>query len=135
MSQKGSNANASNSHGRRAGSSLVYTTDGGERCRQCLRMRKECVCGSAKPAPASPVSDGVVRLARETKGRKGSGVTLVTGLLLSSPELEALAGRMKKLCGVGGTVRNGVIEIQGEQRTRLLPELEKLGYKVKIAGG
>ena len=85
-------------------------------------------------APAR-VTDGIVRLARETKGRKGGGVTLVTGLPLTAAELDALASRLKKLCGVGGTVRDGVIEIQGEQRARLQPELAKLGYKVKIAGG
>lgn len=136
MSQKGYNASAAGGKSKRTG---VYSTDGGDRCRQCLRARKECVCGAATPAPvagaAARGSDGIVRLARETKGRKGGGVTLVTGLPLSAAELEALASRLKKLCGVGGTVRDGVIEIQGEQRARLQPELEKLGYKVKIAGG
>ena len=76
-----------------------------------------------------------MRLARETKGRKGAGVTLVLGLPLAAAELDTLASRLKKLCGVGGTVRDGVIEIQGEQRARLQPALENLGYKVKIAGG
>ncbi len=137
MSQKGYNANGAGSKSKRTGSTLVYTTDGGERCRQCLRVRRECVCGRATPAPATGtrVTDGIVRLARETKGRKGGGVTLVTGLPLTAAELDALASRLKKLCGVGGTVRDGVIEIQGEQRARLQPELAKLGYKVKIAGG
>ena len=100
------------------------------------------MCGRAAPAAdARNVDaggrkvDGFVRLGRETKGRKGGGVTVVTGLPLAAAELDALASRLKKLCGVGGTVRDGVIEIQGEQRARLQPELEKLGYKVKIAGG
>lgn len=113
----------------------VYSTDPADpvRCRQCLRLLAECVCGTH--APRHPqVGDGVVRLKRETKGRKGTGVTLITGLPLAADELEALASRFKKLCGVGGTVREGVIEIQGEQRARLQPELEKLGYRVKIAG-
>ncbi len=141
--RKGSNANPAGSRSQRTGSTLVYSTDAGERCRQCLRARKPCVCGSARPAPGvaavvsadGRVADGVVRLARETRGRKGGGVTLVTGLPLTAAELDVLASRLKKLCGVGGTVRDGVIEIQGEQRVRLQPELEKLGYKVKIAGG
>ena len=116
-------------------STTVYSTDPAPptRCRQCFRLVADCVCGSDAPKKNS-TGDGIIRLARETKGRKGTGVTLVKGLPLSGEELEALASRLKKLCGVGGTVREGVIEIQGEQRARLLPELEKLGYSVKIAG-
>lgn len=122
------------------GSTLVYSTDPGgaaARCRQCLRLPGECVCGRAAPSAVGNArqGDGIVRLGRETKGRKGGGVTVVTGLPLAGAELDALASRLKKMCGVGGTVRDGVIEIQGEQRARLQPELEKLGYKVKIAGG
>lgn len=116
-------------------SNTVYSTDPTfpTRCRQCLRLVAECVCGRAAPKQNS-TGDGIVRLARETKGRKGTGVTLVKGLPLSGEELNALASRLKKLCGVGGTVRDGVIEIQGEQRARLQPELEKLGYTVKVVG-
>lgn len=127
-----------------AGGTLVYSTDpggAGMRCRQCLRLPGECVCGRAAPSAAlgavgnARQGDGIVRLGRETKGRKGGGVTVITGLPLPAAELDALASKLKKMCGVGGTVRDGVIEIQGEQRARLQPELEKLGYKVKIAGG
>ena len=92
------------------------------------------MCGRQAPK-TSTTGDGTVRLARDTKGRQGAGVTLINGLPLSPAELEVLASRLKKLCGVGGTVRDGVIEIQGEQRARLLSELEKLGYRVKVAGG
>ena len=77
----------------------------------------------------------MVRLSRETKGRKGAGVTLISGVPLTGVELDALATRLKKLCGAGGTVRDGVIEIQTDQRARLQTELEKLGWRVKIAGG
>jgi translation initiation factor 1 len=117
-------------------STTVYSTDPSHptRCRQCLRLVTDCVCGRDAPKN-SDVGDGIIRLSRETKGRKGAGVTLVTGLPLTGAALDALASRLKKLCGVGGTVREGVIEIQGEQRERLRPELEKLGYSVKIAGG
>jgi len=121
----------------RGGSSTtVYSTDPAPptRCRQCLRLIADCVCGRDAPTKHS-AGDGIIRLSRETKGRKGTGVTLVKGLPLTGAELDALASRLKKLCGVGGTVREGVIEIQGEQRERLRPELEKLGFSVKIAGG
>ena len=116
-------------------STSVYSTDPAPpaRCRQCLRLVADCVCRRDAPRKNS-AGDGIVRLARETKGRKGTGVTLVKGLPLSPEELDALASRLKKLCGVGGTVRDGVIEIQGEQRERLRPELEKLGYTLKITG-
>ena len=76
-----------------------------------------------------------MRLQRESKGRGGKGVTLITGLPLNSDELKKLAKELKQLCGTGGTVKDGVIEIQGEQREKLKPFLEKKGFKVKIAGG
>ncbi|HTV79328.1 MAG TPA: stress response translation initiation inhibitor YciH [Steroidobacteraceae bacterium] len=76
-----------------------------------------------------------VRVGRETSGRSGKGVSVVTGLPLPAAELEALATRLKKLCGAGGAVKDGVIEIQGEHRDRLVAELIKLGYEAKRAGG
>ena len=77
----------------------------------------------------------MVRLRRETRGRKGAGVTLVTGLVMSDLELRALASELKKRCGVGGAVRAGVIELQGEQRQTIKPLLEARGLTVRIAGG
>jgi translation initiation factor 1 len=76
-----------------------------------------------------------VRVGRETKGRAGKGVTVVTGLPLASAQLEALASELKKRCGSGGTVRDGVIEIQGEHRDVLVQELTKLGFEAKRSGG
>lgn len=76
-----------------------------------------------------------VKIGRETKGRRGKGVTLVWDLPLSEAELDSLATHLKTRCGTGGTVKDGKIEIQGDQRDRLTIELEKLGYKVKRAGG
>jgi translation initiation factor 1 len=112
---------------------LVYSTDRGRLCPGCLRSATECVCrGAARPAHAG---DGIVRLARETKGRKGAGVTLITGLPLGDEDLSALAKSLKARCGVGGAVKDGVIELQGDQRDRLLPVLEGLGYRVRKAGG
>jgi translation initiation factor 1 len=76
-----------------------------------------------------------VRVGREVAGRSGKGVSVISGLPLATAELEALASRLKRLCGAGGAVRDGVIEIQGEHRERLVAELRKLGYDAKRAGG
>jgi len=84
--------------------------------------------------PANPKSDGIVRLKRETKGRKGQGVTLITGLPLKDEELKKLAKALKQQCGCGGSLKDGVIEIQGDQRDKLETTLVQLGYKVKRAG-
>lgn len=86
-------------------------------------------------SPVTPKGDGVVRVGRETKGRKGKGVTVITGVPLTGVALEELATRLKKRCGSGGTVHEGVIEIQGDHRDALLTELGKLGYAVKRSGG
>jgi len=77
----------------------------------------------------------VVRVGRETKGRRGKGVTVVTGVPLSGAGLEELGSRLKRLCGSGGTVKDGVIEIQGDHRDLLVEELAKQGWTVKRAGG
>jgi translation initiation factor 1 len=111
---------------------LVYSTAGGRLCPQCLRPAAQCVCGSSKPAATG---DGVVRLHRETKGRGGKAVTLIKGLPLAGDALKTLASQLKKKCGVGGSLKDGIVEIQGDQRDFLKTELEKLGYTVKIAGG
>jgi translation initiation factor 1 len=114
-------------------SALVYSTDGGRVCPGCLRPIGACVCRDrSRPRNAG---DGIVRLARETKGRKGAGVTLVTGLPLSDADLATLARSLKARCGVGGAVKDGVIELQGDQRDKLQPLLEAEGYPVKRAGG
>ena len=76
-----------------------------------------------------------VRVGRETAGRAGKGVSVVTGLPLSAAQLEALATQLKKLCGAGGAVKDGNIEIQGDHRDRLVQELIKLGYEAKRSGG
>lgn len=79
--------------------------------------------------------DGVVRISRQTKGRKGSGVCLITGIDLGEAELKKLAKQLKKKCGSGGTVKTGVIEIQGDHREILVEALMKLGFKAKLSGG
>ena len=77
----------------------------------------------------------MVRVSRQTKGRKGSGVSLITGVPLGEAELKKLAKQLKKTCGSGGTIKNGVIEIQGDHRVILVKTLINLGYKTKQAGG
>jgi translation initiation factor 1 len=79
--------------------------------------------------------DGVVRVSRETKGRKGKGVTLVTGVPLGGDDLKDLAKKLKRRCGSGGTVKDGVIEIQGDHRDAVIAELSGFGWTVKKAGG
>lgn len=110
---------------------LVYSTESGRTCPDCSQPMDDCRCGPAAP----PEGDGIVRVSRETKGRKGKGVTLISGLVLPEKDLKALAKTLKAKCGTGGTVKDFVIEIQGDQRDTLVPELEKLGYRVKRAGG
>ncbi len=111
---------------------LVYSDEMGPACSKCGRALSKCQCERQKPRPAG---DGIVRIERQTKGRKGKGVTLITGVPLSGDELKALAKTLKQKCGTGGTVKNGVIEIQGDQRDLLLPLLQEKGWKVKKAGG
>ncbi len=113
-------------------SRLVYSTESGRLCPQCHRAVADCVCGNDRPAS---VGDGIVRLQRETKGRSGKAVTVITGVPLAGSELKSLAKELKRKCGVGGALKEGNIEIQGDQRALLKPELEKRGFTVKIAGG
>ncbi len=115
-----------------ARSTPVYSTGKGTLCRGCGRPAGGCVCRTAgEPSPG----DGVVRVGRETKGRGGRGVTVVTGIPLAGEPLARLAGELKRLCGSGGTVRRGVVEVQGEHRDRLVVELTRRGYRVRRSGG
>jgi translation initiation factor 1 len=111
---------------------VVYTTGIGRRCPNCLRPLGECVCRKGTPGKAA---DGVVRVGRETQGRKGKGVSVITGLGLPPPALEALAAQLKKRCGAGGTVEDDRILIQGDHRDTLISELTGRGWTVKRAGG
>jgi translation initiation factor 1 len=86
-------------------------------------------------AKRSVPRDGVVRLFRDRGGRNGKTVTVIRGLPERGPALEARLSEMKRLCGAGGTLKEGVVEIQGDHRERLAERLRALGYTVKIAGG
>ncbi len=112
-------------------STLVYSTESGSICPGCGEAVAGCCCGKKQGLP----QDGIVRLMRETKGRKGKGVTLINGLPLDAAALKKLARSLKQKCGCGGSIKKGVIEIQGDHRDLLEKELTELGYRVKRAGG
>src|SRR5579859_3315086 len=121
---------------------VVYDSDAVQpgHCPTCGKRLDRCTCGQARPArteskPVSVPRDGVVRLLRDRKSRGGKTVTLITGLTGTPSALAALASDLKRLCGTGGTLRGDVLELQGDFRERLRPELERRGYTVKIAGG
>ncbi len=110
---------------------LVYSTHGGKQCPNCSRPIDDCNCPRhLKP----PKGDGIVRVGRETKGRKGKGVTIIKGLGLEHDALTKLASKLKSQCGSGGTVKEHDIEIQGEHRDKLVALLSKKGYQVKRVG-
>ncbi len=121
-------------------SSLVYSTDGGrlDFCPTCGLPLENCRCprkmAAVRPKPSLP-NDGTVRLLRDRKGRGGKVVTLIAGVRANPAALDELATTLKRFCGSGGAVKDGVIEIQGDHRDRLSVKLAELGYKVKIAGG
>ena len=111
---------------------LVYSTDQGRLCPGCRHPVTESIC---KDRSRPRAGDDSVVVSRETKGRKGTGVTLIRGLPLSDKDLAALAKKLKARCGVGGSVKDGVIELQGEQRDRVVELLQAEGYTAKRSGG
>jgi translation initiation factor 1 len=111
-------------------SGLVYSTEAGRMCPGCRQPIAGCVCG-VKPVPKG---DGVVRVSRESKGRGGKVVTLVKGLALDDVALQALCKQLKAACGSGGTVKDGVIEVQGDHCERVAQSLSNAGHNVKLAG-
>ncbi|MEM7391200.1 MAG: translation initiation factor Sui1 [Verrucomicrobiota bacterium] len=111
---------------------LVYSTEHGRMCPPCNKPVEACTCRKKKSAPKG---DGIVRVGRETKGRKGKGMTVITGVPLPPDQLRDLGKELKKQCGTGGTVKNGVIEIQGDHRDALIEVLKERGWTVKRTGG
>lgn len=111
---------------------LVYSTEHGRMCPGCGQAMGDCVC---KQQEDQYTGDGIVRVGRETKGRKGKGVTVITGVPVGGGELKRLARELKAKCGAGGTVKDGTIEIQGDFRDKVVEELKKNGWQVKRAGG
>lgn len=117
--------------GRSLTGGLVYTTDSGRMCPSCRRPITQCACAQTGPVATG---DGIVRVSRETQGRKGKGVTVVRGLALGAESLAQLGRDLKAACGSGGTVKDGVIEIQGEHRDRIVERLQAAGMTVKRVG-
>ncbi|MGR6859869.1 stress response translation initiation inhibitor YciH [Aliivibrio salmonicida] len=102
--------------------SLVYSTDVGRIKQEEIKQER-------------PKGDGIVRIQRETKGRKGKGVCVITGLDMEDTQLKLLAAQLKKVCGCGGAIKDGDIEIQGDNREKIKEFLVKQGHTVKLAGG
>jgi translation initiation factor 1 len=117
---------------RRDENRTVYSTETGRICPKCGHPIDRCTCKKNQPAPKG---DGIVRVRLESKGRKGKSVTTITGLLLDGEGLKKLAGELKTMCGAGGAVKDGVIEIQGDHTAAVMTELKKRGFTAKRAGG
>ena len=118
--------------GNRSGG-LVYSTDHGRMCPVCRRPKEACACAGAAVLPSA---DGKVRVSRESHGRGGKTVTVVRGLPLDAEALHALGRRLRTACGTGGTAKDGVLELQGDHRERVLAWLREEGWpEAKAAGG
>jgi translation initiation factor 1 len=121
-------------------SRMVYSTEAGRICPECGRPLSACSCKKRKGVTAEKQQavypkDGTVRIQREVKGRNGKTVTAVFGVPLEDEELQRFAKILKRRCGAGGSVEEGVILIQGDHRQTLLDEIKKQGYPAKLAGG
>jgi len=101
-------------------------------CPACRQPLERCICSQKK---RNLVSDGVVRVTRQTKGRNGKDVTVIEGLVLDAVALALLGKQLKTACGAGGTVKDGVIEVQGDHCDRVIEVLKRQGWNVKHAGG
>lgn len=112
---------------------VVYTTEDGALCPECKRPRAKCGCAEARKLEIR--GDGNVRVRRETNGRGGKTVTTIAGLALNQTELQSLLKDLKRVCGAGGALKDGVLEIQGDQCDLILRELGRRGVRAKRAGG
>lgn len=125
----------------RDGSRVVWSSGIGRirYCPTCHQPEDECRCAAQRAAtearPGMPRNDGIVRIARDRKHRNGKVATLIVGLPDDAALLTDLAKTLKRLCGVGGTVKDGVIELQGDHVPVIQKKLTELGYRVKVAGG
>lgn len=111
---------------------LVYSTESGRMCPQCRQPLAQCSCAQAA---ARPAGDGIARVSRETKGRGGKAVTVVRGLALDEAALASCGKQLRTACGSGGTVKEGIIEVQGDHVERVMAWLQNAGHRVKRAGG
>lgn len=118
----------------------VYTTGIGRIsiCKRCGQPEAQCRCRSGVASGVrreTMPNDGFVRISRDRKGRGGKTMTVIAGLPGDDAELAALAQRFKRICGSGGTAKDGIVEIQGDHRDRIEAELKQMGHKVKRVGG
>ena len=116
---------------------LVYSTETGKICPSCQKPVTQCTCKKKKSKPGPPIikNDGIIRIRREVKGRKGKTVTTISGFLIDADKLRNIAAQLKRRCGTGGSAKDGIIIIQCDHRKTLLSELKKQGFPAKIAGG
>ncbi|MFC1495392.1 stress response translation initiation inhibitor YciH [Thermodesulfobacteriota bacterium] len=118
---------------------LVYSTESGRICPQCSNPVFSCTCKKKKELKNNSSEKfpdkGIVRISRQVKGRKGKTVTVISNTPLENSSLKILAKKLKTLCGSGGSVKEGIIVIQGDHRQVVLDEIKKLGYSAKLAGG
>jgi len=116
-------------------SRFVYSTESGKICPSCQKPITSCICKKKKSQSQPNIkNDGTIRFQREVKGRKGKTVTTLSGFQISADELKNLAAQLKRHCGTGGSVKDGIIIIQGDHRDTLITELKNRGFKAKIAG-
>ena len=117
-------------------SPLVYSTESGKICQSCQKPVSKCTCKKKKSRSQPNIKiDGIIRVQREVKGRKGKTMTTVSAFQLADDELKNLATQLKRHCGTGGSVKDGVIIFQGDHRDTLVTELKNKGFNAKIAGG
>ena len=124
--------------GRQSDDRTVFSSEHGRLCPDCSATSGRCRCKKKKTnqtASPAPAANGIVKVSRTRRGRKGKTVTLVEGVPVSADELRDLASDLKKRCGTGGAIKEGVIEIQGDQRETLVNALEGRGFRVKVSGG
>ena len=112
---------------------LVYSTDSGRMCPTCRQPVAGCLCKAKARLTAK--ADGIVRISRESKGRGGKTVTVVRGLDLDDSALATLGKGLRTACGAGGTVKDGVLEVQGDHVERVTVWLGAQGWVVKRTGG
>ena len=112
-------------------SRLVYSTETGKICPTCQKPLSKCTCKKKSKSQPNIKIDGIIRVQREVKGRKGKTVTTVSGFEINADELKNLAAQLKRRCGTGGSVKDGVIIIQGDHRDTLITELNARGFKAK----
>ncbi|MEO5377426.1 MAG: translation initiation factor Sui1 [Magnetococcus sp. DMHC-6] len=110
----------------------LYSTEHGRLCSTCQHLLTDCICGQKRLVSST---DGVVRIRKESKGRQGKEVTLIQGVTLDPISLRQLGKNLKLMCGSGGTIKEGIIELQGDHVERVMAFLLKQGFVVKRSGG